>query len=127
MLRVRFYIEHKTSKIQNTKIGTLLTLLFINCYASCNILDPTKSLAYDISTPKVYQTKRPEQVYTNQLGVIIINIFIRDYFKYKSISTSNVPVDVLILLIQLDTGPYEKTEEDNMPYANILVVNVEES
>ena len=102
------------------KIGTLLTLLFINWYASCIILEIAQCLACASSTPKVYQTKRPDQVYTNQLGVIILYI-IRDYFKYKSTFTSNVPVDVLIFLIQLDTGPYEETGEDNIPYANIIV------
>ena len=79
-----------------------------------------------ISPPKVYYTTHPEQVYTNWRGVIILNI-IRDYFKYKSTFTSNVPVDVFIFLIQLDNCPYEETEEDNIPYANIIVENVEES
>ena len=50
-----------------------------------------------------------------------------DHFKYRSTSTYNVSVDVNIFLIQLDTGPYEETEEDNIPYANIIVENVEES
>ena len=112
--------NRRLQKYKNMKIGTLLTLLFIDWYASCTILEITQSLACAISTPKVYQTKRPDQVYTNQLGVIILNI-IRDYFKYKSTFTSNVPVDVIIFLIQLDTGQYEETGEDNIPYANIIV------
>ena len=48
-----------------------------------------------------------------------------DHFKYRSTSTYNVSVDVNIFLIQLDTGPYEETEEDNIPYENIILVNVE--
>ena len=78
-----------------------------------------------ISPPKVYYTTHPEQVYTNWRGVIILNI-IRDYFKYKSTSTSNVPVYVIIFSVQLDTGPYEETKEDKIPYVNIIVENVEE-